>query len=224
MDSATNYEAYKGLYSSHNDHNYFEVAHTLGRQFGQEGIYKNLTLYNFADNHDTTRVASILNEPQHLFPLHVILFTIPGIPSIYYGSEWGITALKGAHDDTSLRPKVDRVPDLSGSVLYHYLQKLAIIRRQHPALRKGRYFELYVSQYQLVFGRQVAEELIIVAVNAADMPVSIEVKTDQAEFMDALEPNFRISATRQTLLITDVPAYGGRILLRLPTRSVDELF
>ncbi|MFY0574859.1 alpha-amylase family glycosyl hydrolase [Cystobacter fuscus] len=89
LDSVTNYECYKGLYSSLNDRNYFEIAYSLQRQFGENGIYRDLLLYNFVDNHDVNRIASTLKDPAHLLPLHLMLFTIPGVPSIYYGSEWG---------------------------------------------------------------------------------------------------------------------------------------
>ena len=90
LDSVTNYVAYKGLYSSHLDKNYFEIAYTLKRQFGEDGLYRDLPLYVFADNHDVNRVASRLKNPAHLYPLYCLLFTMPGVPSIYYGSEWGI--------------------------------------------------------------------------------------------------------------------------------------
>ncbi len=90
FDAVTNYECYKGLYSSHVDQNYFELAYALNRQFGPAGIYSGLPLYAFADNHDVDRVASSLRNPAHLYPLYTLLLTIPGVPSIYYGSEWGI--------------------------------------------------------------------------------------------------------------------------------------
>ena len=99
LDSVTNYECYKGLWSSLNDGNYFEISYALNRQFGDKGIYKNLSLYNFADNHDVDRVASKLKESRHLYPLYILLFTMPGIPSIYYGSEWGLQGVKGEHSD-----------------------------------------------------------------------------------------------------------------------------
>ncbi|MXQ12337.1 alpha-amylase family glycosyl hydrolase [Microvirga makkahensis] len=67
-DSVTNYELHKGLYSSHNDRNLFEVAHSLTRQFGHGGLYEGLLLYNFADNHDVERIASRLKEAGHLYP------------------------------------------------------------------------------------------------------------------------------------------------------------
>ena len=70
LDSVTNYEAYKGLYSSHVDKNYFEIAYSLNRQFGKDGLYRQIPLYNFADNHDVDRVASVLRNPDHLYPLY----------------------------------------------------------------------------------------------------------------------------------------------------------
>ncbi len=103
LDSVTNYECYKGLYSSHAEQNYFEMAWSLNRQFGPQGLYRGMPLYNFADNHDVSRVASSVKDPSQLAPLYSILFTMPGIPSIYYGSEWGIPAAKDA-TDRSLRP------------------------------------------------------------------------------------------------------------------------
>ncbi|HSQ41373.1 MAG TPA: alpha-amylase family glycosyl hydrolase, partial [Fibrobacteraceae bacterium] len=66
LDSVTNYEVYKGLWSSLNDKNLFEIAWSLNRQYGPEGIYRQLQLCNFADNHDVTRVSSILKDPAYL--------------------------------------------------------------------------------------------------------------------------------------------------------------
>ncbi len=98
MDAVTNYEAYKGLYSSLNDKNYYEIAHTLDRQFGRRGgkYDPGGTMYNFVDNHDVNRVASRLKEERHLYPLYIMLYTMPGFPTIYYGSEFGIKGKKKA--------------------------------------------------------------------------------------------------------------------------------
>jgi cyclomaltodextrinase len=101
FDSVTNYECYKGLYSSFNDKNFFEIAYSLNRQFGCDGIYKNHILYNFVDNHDVNRIGSTLENKSHLYPLHALLFTIPGIPSIYYGSEVGIEGKKKKEEITT---------------------------------------------------------------------------------------------------------------------------
>ena len=108
LHSCTNYECYKGLYSSFNSMNLFEIVHSLKRQFGPEQwtLYKGKHLLCFADNHDVSRVASILQNPEHLPLLYGVLFGMPGIPSLYYGSEWGAQADKSQGDD-GLRPCFD---------------------------------------------------------------------------------------------------------------------
>ena len=103
LDSVIKYEAWKGLWSSHNAGNYFEMAWTLRRQFGEAGLYRGKRLYAFADNHDVDRLASTLRDPAHLYPLSILLYAMPGIPSIYYGSEWGIGGRKAEGDDSPPR-------------------------------------------------------------------------------------------------------------------------
>lgn len=95
LHSVTNYELHKGLYSGHNDHNYFEIAHTIRREFDENGgIYKGKKLYSFVDNHDVDRLASKLNVKENMIPIYALLYFLPGIPSIYYGSEFGIEGKK----------------------------------------------------------------------------------------------------------------------------------
>jgi glycosidase len=177
LDSVTNYECYKGLYSSHVDKNYFEIAYSLNRQFGEGGIYADLPLYAFADNHDVNRVASSLNNPAHLYTLYALLLTMPGIPSIYYGSEWGIEGRKANGDDRPLRPHLalEQVSqsgqnrDLAGAIA-----RFASIRHRSGALRYGNYRQLLVDHQLLAFSRQTQEECVIVAVNASDAPVLVD--------------------------------------------------
>lgn len=83
LHSVTNYELHKSLYSGLNDHNFFEIAHNVRRL---EAI--GTKLYTFLDNHDENRIASKLNKKAHLPLAWALLFTLPGIPSIYYGGEW----------------------------------------------------------------------------------------------------------------------------------------
>jgi glycosidase len=159
------------------DKNYFEIAYALNRQFGEGGLYRNLLLYAFADNHDVNRVASNLKNPAHLYPLYSLLFTMPGVPSIYYGSEWGIEGKRTGGNDQALRPPLDLFEvshnspyrDLSGVI-----SRLAQIRRHSEALRYGNYRQLLVSHEQFAFARQTQEECVIVVVNAAAKPVPFE--------------------------------------------------
>ncbi|MFN8375252.1 MAG: alpha-glucosidase C-terminal domain-containing protein [Anaerolineae bacterium] len=178
LDSVTNYECYKGLYSSHVDHNYFEIAYSLNRLFGDEGIYRHLLLYSFADNHDVNRVASSLTAAEDLYPLYILLFTMPGIPSIYYGSEWGIRGTRSAHSDKMLRPSIhlnaaaDTFPH---PALAETIQRLALLRQHLPALRQGTYRPLHTAHKQFAFARTTAEQTAVTAVNASAEAVTVRI-------------------------------------------------
>jgi cyclomaltodextrinase len=217
LDSVTNYELYKALYSSHNDRNYFEVAYALNRQSGEGGLYRDLALYTFADNHDVDRVASRLTNPAHLDPLYALLFTAPGVPSIYYGSEWGIQGCKAHGSDRPLRPALD--PDgLRGvaphPVLRDAIKRLVRLRHAHPALRRGAYRQLHVAHEQLAYLRATAEEPVVVAVNAADRATEVRLSlpgTARGWLVDELNPGdtFALEDGRATVLL---PPCGARIL------------
>jgi len=177
LDAVTNYECWKGLWSSLADANYFEIAYALDRQSGEAGIYRDLGLYNFADNHDVDRVASQLPEAGLLYPLYALLFTMPGIPSLYYGSERGLRAKRSPSSDRVLRPSITELesapspePDLEGAI-----RRFAGLRARLPALRGTGYRGLHVSHRQLAFLRTAASAEDGVAGNAgafADGPAA----------------------------------------------------
>lgn len=102
LHSVTNYELHKGLYSGHNDYNCFEIAHTIRRQVNETS--RGLDLYTFLDNHDEDRIMSKLKNRHHIYTAYTMLFTLPGIPSVYYGSEWGMEGMRSSTSDDSLRP------------------------------------------------------------------------------------------------------------------------
>ncbi|HEX2187836.1 MAG TPA: alpha-amylase family glycosyl hydrolase [Longimicrobiaceae bacterium] len=217
LDSATNYELYKGLYSSHNDRNYHEVAFSLNRQFGEGGIYRGLPLYAFADNHDVDRVATRLRDPAHLYPLHALLFTVPGVPSVYCGSEWGIAGAKARGDDRPLRPRL-RWPgaprDAPHPDLARAIARFARIRHDRRALRRGAYRPLHVAPEQLAFARELDGETVVVAVNAAAEPATLDLPVAGARaFVDQLDPGARFTP-RGGRLRVDVPPRWARILAR----------
>ena len=135
LDSVTNYEIYKGLYSCHNDRNYFEFAHSIDRQCGDWGMYKNLYMYNFADNHDVTRLASIIRDKALLKNVYTMLYTMPGVPSVYYGSEFGMEGRKQQHSDDDLRRELNlnalENPDYSLFEHICKLGRLELIQLEH---------------------------------------------------------------------------------------------
>lgn len=166
LHSCTNYECYKGLYSSFNDMNLFEIAHSLNRQFSndQYALYKNKHLLSFVDNHDVSRIATMLNNKKHIPLIYAVLFAMPGIPCIYYGSEWGETADKSMGDD-ALRISFD---EPNTNELTDIISRLGYLHRNEKSLKYGSYRHIYLTNHQLVFVRECENELVIVAVNASD--------------------------------------------------------
>lgn len=161
LHSVTNYELHKSIYSAHNDHNYFEIAHNVKRL---EAVGR--SLYTFVDNHDEDRITSKLNNRSHLYPVYTLLFTLPGIPSIYYGSEWGIEGKRTKTCDDMLRPKLSlfdtKERDLA---LEEYISKLGHIHEENPEFAGGRYEELLLTNRQYAFARFHEGHAIITAVN-----------------------------------------------------------
>ena len=216
LSSVTNYESYKGLFSSLNDGNYHEIAYSLNRQFGTEGIYRDLNLYNFVDNHDVNRIATQLNNQTHLYPLYLLLFTMPGIPSIYYGSEWGIEGKKTYGSDSSLRPSLDLAALQEKSPhpnLVRIIRHLSEIRKQLPALQMGTYQAVHVGDEQLAFIREAKGQTVLVVLNSASKPVVLEipVPAQQGTMKDWINSDelFQVKYGRIQL---SLPPTWGRIL------------
>jgi len=169
LHSVTNYELNKGLYSGHNDHNYFEIAHTIRREFDENGgIYKGMKLYSFVDNHDVDRIMSKLNQKEHIYPVYTLLYTLPGIPSLYYGSEWGIEGRKEGSNDDFLRPALS-MEDLEkeqDSPVMDWVKKLGEVHKKFSqCLAYGRYRELLLTNRQYAFARFTEEQGLLTAVN-----------------------------------------------------------
>ena len=212
----TNYEAYKGLYSSLNDVNYFEIAYTLKREFGDAGLYRDLPLYNFVDNHDVDRVASQLKNKAHLYPLYILLMSMPGVPSIYYGSEWGLEGKRLPHSDEPVRPSLELETAAASSAEPHLVEtirRLTYIRHNNKALKEGDYQTLLTRHQQFAFSRRFEDEISIVVLNAANEAVSVEIPlpVQTGILKDSLNPadTFKFSGGKVTLPMN---ANWGRIL------------
>jgi len=166
--SVTNYECYSGLHSSFNSMNMFEICHSLGRQFGPEEwtLYKGMHLLSFVDNHDVSRIASILSNEKHLPLIYAICFGMPGIPCIYYGSEWGAKANK-SEGDPALRACFEE-PEYGE--LAEWITKLAAAKKNSQALMYGGYRNVVLAGQQCIFERKCSSERVLVAINASDKP------------------------------------------------------
>ena len=169
LHSCTNYECYKGLYSSFNCMNMFEIAHSLHRQFGSDQwcIYRGKHLMTFVDNHDVTRLASILTNKKHIPLAYGLLMGMPGIPCLYYGSEWAEQGEKAPDNDYALRPCFE---EPKPNELTEFIKKLIRVRQESDALCNGAYKNVVIQNHQLIFERCSEKERVIVAINAADYP------------------------------------------------------
>lgn len=166
LDSVTNYECYKGLYSSFNDMNMFEIAHSINRQFGSENwcLYRGKNLYCFLDNHDVSRIATILNDKRQLKPIYALLFTMPGIPAVYYGSEFGIEGDKKNGDDCLRGAYEPQQP----TELTEHISKLARFHTSSLPLCAGSYRQLQLQNHHYAFAREYEGETVVSMINAGE--------------------------------------------------------
>ena len=209
LHSVTNYTLHKALYSGHNDHNYFEIAHTV-RRLQNMGT---LRLYNFVDNHDVERIYTKLTNKAHFAPVHVLLYTLPGVPSIYYGSEFGIEGRKEYGSDDSLRPALN-IEDYKDSAKTNpctaLIAALGKVRQAVPALSYGSYDELMLTNRQFAYARDLDGTRVIVSVNNDDAPAGMHLAAGNcAAYVGSLSGE-KVSVQDGHINITQ-PANSGEI-------------
>ncbi len=164
LHSVTNYELHKSLYSGLNDHNFFEIAHNVKRL---EAVGRKL--YTFLDNHDENRIASKLNKKQHLLLAWALILTLPGIPSLYYGSEWGLEGMRTQDSDSALRPTLKlQDQEQKDSYLLDFLSKLIKYHSDCDAFHNGTYEELLLTNRQYAYARHGHTQTSITALNSDD--------------------------------------------------------
>ncbi len=213
LDSVTNYECYKGIYSSHNDHNYFEIAHSLNRQFANGGIYQNIYTFNFVDNHDVNRVASELRDKNHLYNVYTMMYTMPGVPSIYYGSEFGIEGKRTWESDYDLRPCLDlnNVPNANMQLCEH-IGKLSRVRLALEALKYGKFENVNIQNEKLVYKRFTDNQTVFVMFNLTDRGENLGFDSQcSAKLTDVLNGNEMFDCNGRCEIY--MPPYSSRILV-----------
>ena len=214
LHSVTNYHLHKALYSGHNDHNYFEIAHTVKRLYGMGGNRPDgLKLYNFVDNHDVERIYTKLSNKAHFAPVHVLLYTLPGVPSVYYGSEFGIEGKKERYSDDSLRPALslaDFGDALEKNACTRLIAALGKARQKIKALSYGDYQELLLTNRQYAFSRNCNGESVLVTVNNDDSDYVMTLPAgNTAEYIGALSGQ-RVSVAGGHIAV-NVKANSGEI-------------
>ena len=219
LHSVTNYQLHKALFSGHNDHNYFEIAHTVKRLNDMGG--NGLKLYNFVDNHDVERIYTKLKKKSHFVPVHVLLYTLPGVPSIYYGSEFGIEGKKERYSDDSLRPELayEQYTDaVETNEFTKLLAALGKIRQNTKALSYGDYREVLLTNVNYAFARNYNGQTVLVTVNSSDGESNMNLPVgNAAEYVGALS-GMRVPVNNGYISV-NVKANSGEIWL--PADEVD---
>lgn len=222
LHSVTNYMLHKALYSAHNDHNYFEVAHTI--KYVGDMVGNNLKLYSFVDNHDVERIYTKLRNKSHYVPTHVLLYTLPGIPSLYYGSEFGIEGRKERNSDDSLRPELkyeDYADSIDNNPCTKVVSVLGKLRHNIPALCYGEYKELALQTTNYAFARILDGKYVITTVNNADNDAYMDLQAgNSSEYVGALTGT-RVSVNNGRIQV-NVPANYGEVWI--PAEMLDESF
>ncbi|MGN0354542.1 MAG: alpha-amylase family glycosyl hydrolase [Muricoprocola sp.] len=229
LHSVTNYHLHKALYSGHNDHNYFEIAHTVRRlnDLGN-GHGGSLKLYNFIDNHDVERIYTKLNKKEHFIPTHVLLYTLPGIPSIYYGSEFGIEGRKERFSDDSLRPYIDlndHKDDIKNNWCTKVIAKLGKAHQKLPALSYGNYTEHLLTNRQYAFSRNAEGQNVIVTVNNDDNESRMHIPANGVKEYVGVLSGQKVHAEGGMLNVT-IPGNYGEVWMpadSVKSESVEEI-
>lgn len=168
IHSLTNYQCYKGIHSAINSDNLFEIVHSLLRLFGPEDwcVARGTHLLSFVDNHDVSRIASLINDEERLKIAYGIIFGMPGIPIIYYGSEWGAKADK-SEGDPALRPSFDAPV---WNELSDVISRMAEAKKASKALNYGGFRSVLLNNKQCIWERKCDDERVLVAINLDGAP------------------------------------------------------
>ncbi|MBQ8041584.1 MAG: alpha-amylase, partial [Lachnospiraceae bacterium] len=223
LHSVTNYHLHKALFSGHNDHNFFEIAHTVKRLYEMGGSRPDgLKLYNFVDNHDVERICSKLNNKDAFAPVHILLYTLPGIPSVYYGSEFGIEGKKGhgTETDAPLRPELvydDWAKKAEDDTCVKFISALGKIRKQVKELSYGDYKELLLTNRQYAFARNYQGSTVIVMVNNDDNACTINVPAN-GEYTGALSGR-KVNAAGN--LCAEIAGNSGEIWIPATSANIE---
>lgn len=188
LHSVTNYELHKGLYSGHNDHNYFEIAHTIRRLFGNGGLVRDGKLYTFVENHDVNRLIDKVKDPEHMKNIYLIAYTLPGIPSVYYGGEFRLHGVQANGSDDAIRPAISlaEYKELAEKekAFVDFLAMLGKAKDELPALSIGSYEERVLTNRQFAYARVHEGQTVLVAANNDENPAQVNIRAGGGEYVD----------------------------------------
>ncbi|RFA19004.1 alpha-amylase [Subtercola boreus] len=208
LDSVTQYELWKAVWSSISDANFFELSAALDRH---DSFVQHFVPVTFVGNHDVTRLASTIGDERHREHALVVLMTVAGTPTLYYGDEQGFTGVKEerAGGDDVVRPEFGKggpstlAPE--GWTVYHLHQSLIGLRRRHVWLHSARTTGLALTNEFFAYEVAAREGVgrLVVLLNLAD-----------SEYRQALDGRWAVvaGAAAQSGTTVTVPPHGWAVL------------
>jgi len=237
FDSAFHYPLYAALvdtigHSGSTD----RIAQAVADGIARVGADRALDLVLFVDNHDVPRFANVpgYGVPEDEIRRRLMLaldliFTLPGIPQLYYGDELGLYGggdpdnrrdLPAWAEDAGARAQPHPGVAVAGSALvYARVQKLSALRRGVPALADGEYHELWRQNgaanpnvFAFSRGSGAGMRLVVVsngARNTGTMRIPVHGLADGTQLVDELGDGAPATLT----------VGGSAIVVDLPPRS-----
>jgi cyclomaltodextrinase / maltogenic alpha-amylase / neopullulanase len=193
LDSVTQYELWKAIWSSLNDRNFFELAYALGRH---NRILDGVMPQTFTGNHDVTRLASQLADERHLGHALAVLLSVGGIPSIYYGDEQAFRGVKEqrAGGDDEIRPAFPATPGElppAGWPAYRLHQRLIGFRRRHPWLVRARTTTPHLANETMAVRAAADDAELLLLLNTGDDAFRFPVDVTGFSVTETLDPGAR---------------------------------
>ncbi|MDX2970512.1 alpha-amylase family protein [Kribbella solani] len=181
LDSVTQYELWKAIWSSLNDRNFFELSYALGRH---NALLDTFVPQTFVGNHDVTRLATRLDDERHVGHALAILFLVGGVPSVYAGDEQAYRGLKEdrAGGDDAIRPGFPDTPaELApyGWPTYRLHQELIGLRRRHPWLTRARTTVEQLTNETIALRSTHGDEWVLLLLNVSDRDQHFVLDRDQ---------------------------------------------
>ena len=142
-----------------------------------QGLCHDTRLYLFSDNHDVERLPNKLRNREHIRHIAILVYTLWGIPSIYYGSEFGIEGKKEWGSDWPLRPCLeleDYKDALTTNPVTSVYAALGKLKAEEPALTWGEFKELHLTTQCYAYARVLDGEALVAVLNNGDSPAQLE--------------------------------------------------
>ena len=223
LDAGTGYQVYKSIWSAFNHHNLHELKAILEQScHPQWGINKDVILVNFLGNHDLNRILSQLDNKADIYSVVLLLFTLNGIPKIYYGEEIGLLGKKTFLSDSPVRQPMPSYPFIifeENQTILNHFKKCIQIRKQHHALKYGNLTSLYANDHVLAFLRQSSQETLLIVISNASDIISCSIPLwnlgmDGKRFIEQLEQggSSEFLVKNNQLVIPEMYPHWGRIL------------